>query len=363
MTGSALQLQEEIPLAPLLSMRTGGSARRYTAVSDERQLVSALEWASRHGAPVLLLGGGTNLVCADVGFEGLVIRIELLGTDGLDAVEARGPSATRSVRAKAGEPWDRFVARCCAANLAGLECLSGIPGTVGATPIQNVGAYGQDVSQTIRSVRCLDRQTLTTRTFDVDDCAFAYRSSRFKNSDRDRHVVLEVEFALRAGGAPSVCYPELERALSSRGLTKPSLSQVREAVVDLRRSKAMVLETAQDRAGPNARSCGSFFVNPILTATEYKRLRARTGVEPPHHSDGAGGVKVPAAWLIEHAGFEKGHTEGTVGLSTLHTLCVVAHEGATSAALLAFARSIRERVRQRFGIVLRAEPVLVGLDF
>jgi UDP-N-acetylmuramate dehydrogenase len=338
----------------LLSMGTGGPARWFCAVSDKRELADRLAWARQRQLPVLILGGGSNLICADVGFEGLVIKIELGGI-------ATHPRGLRTlVVAGAGVTFDALVEHCCAAGLAGLECLSGVPGTVGATPIQNVGAYGQDVSQTLAYVRCFDRQTGQELQLEHAECDFGYRSSRFKHADKGRFVVLEVAFELAANGAPSVVYPELQRAVAERGWTDPTLQQVRQCVLELRASKSMLL----DATDPNGRSCGSFFLNPILETERYERLaRESQPLTPPVFGAGPGRVKVPAAWLIERAGFSRGHREGNVGLSTRHTLCVVAHPGATSSEVIGLARRLRDTVQTRYGITLEPEPELVGIDW
>lgn len=354
-SAAGFELQHDVPLAPLTGHRTGGAARWFCRVTTEPELVAALSWAEQQRCPVLFVGGGSNLLVSDAGFDGLALQIALLGTGGFEA-PAADDAATRVVWGKAGEPWDDFVERTTTAGLAGLECLSGIPGTLGATPIQNVGAYGQEVRETLHTVRCLDRQSLRPRVFSNAECGFRYRHSRFKGEDRERYVVLEVSFSLRVNGTPTPRYPELERALS--GLPHPTPASVRATVLGLRASKSMLA----DPRDPNGRSCGSFFLNPILPAAEFAALLERCPEgPPPHYPEPDGAFKVPAAWLIEHAGFARGHREGAVGLSTKHTLCVVAHDGATSSEILAFSRRIQARVRERFGVTLVPEPVFVGL--
>jgi UDP-N-acetylmuramate dehydrogenase len=344
----------DVPLAPLLTLGTGGSARWFCAVSTEPELEACLAWARQRRLPVLILGGGSNLICADEGFHGLVVKIELGGIE----VRPLGPKTL--VVAGAGVTFDALVEHCCAAGLAGLECLSGVPGTVGATPIQNVGAYGQDVSQTLAYVRCLDRETGQVSQLARTECDFGYRTSRFKNRDRDRFVVLEVAFELTPNGAPLVVYPELRGAIAERVGAQPTLEQVRQCVLQLRASKSMLL----DASDPNGRSCGSFFLNPVLEADRYERLVRDVAPQlPPAFEAGLGRVKVPAAWLIERAGFCRGHREGNAGLSTRHTLCVVAHPGATSGEVIGLARKLRDAVKTRYGITLEPEPVLVGIDW
>jgi UDP-N-acetylmuramate dehydrogenase len=259
----------------------------------------------------------------------------------------------------AGEIWDEVVARTVDENLAGLECLSGIPGTAGATPIQNVGAYGQQVSDVIREVRVIDRVTLETRSMCVADCGFGYRTSSFRIAP-DRYVVLGAVFELRPGGAPTLEYPELVRKLDVTGTT-PSVSDVREAVVELRRAKSMTIEAGD----PNRRSVGSFFVNPVIAEDAVPDLAESASVdddEVPRFPSDNGLVKIPAAWLVEHSGFRKGLRRGGVGISSRHSLALVHHGGATTEELVALAREIRRGVRSRFGIDLKPEPRFLGFD-
>jgi UDP-N-acetylmuramate dehydrogenase len=259
----------------------------------------------------------------------------------------------------AGEQLDALVERSVGAGQAGIECLSGIPGYVGATPIQNVGAYGQEIGESVVEVRALDRTTRETRVFDNAACGFSYRSSVFKGELRDRYVVLSVTLALTPGGPATVRYPELARELAARGLDERSLDDVRRCVLAIRRSKSMVIDASDD----NRRSAGSFFVNPIVTAQTADGIEEVSGAGPKMPRFPAGsGVKLSAAWLIEHAGWRKGASEGKVGISTRHALAVVNRGGATAAEVLAFAARVRDDVRARFGVALVPEPVLVGFD-
>jgi UDP-N-acetylmuramate dehydrogenase len=354
----ALEIRDDVPLAPLTTLELGGRARHFVDAADDAAILEALRWAESRRLPIAILGGGSNLVVADAGFSGLVIRI---GTRGRRF--ERGNSQV-ALTATAGEPWDDLVAETVARDLAGLECLSGIPGRVGATPIQNVGAYGQEVADTIRSVRVLERGTLQIRELAPADCAFAYRDSRFKR-EPERFVVLAVTFDLRLGGAPTLRYRELSEALA--GTAKPSLSEVRRAVLALRRKKSMVL--AED--DPNRRSVGSFFTNPIVSLAEAADVaaRARTagvlanGTEMPRWPADGGRVKLSAGWLIERAGFIKGLRCGPVGLSSAHALALVHHGGGSAGALVDLAREIRDTVRTRFGVTLVPEPTFVGLTW
>jgi UDP-N-acetylmuramate dehydrogenase len=261
------------------------------------------------------------------------------------------------VTAAAGEPWDALVARAVERGWAGLECLSGIPGLVGATPIQNVGAYGQEVSQTVTAVRALDRLTGDIATLAPGDCGFGYRTSRFKSGEPDRFIVLSVTYRLIPGGRPAVRYADVERDLARRGITKPSLADVRTSVLAIRRSKSMVL----DAGDPNRRSCGSFFLNPVVDGAVFERVSSAAG-DPamPRWREADGRVKLSAAWLIEHAGLSRGDGPGPVVLSTRHSLAIVSREGARAADVAAFAREIRSRVEARFGIRLVPEPVFWG---
>jgi UDP-N-acetylmuramate dehydrogenase len=346
-------LQSNAPLSGLLSLGTGGPARWFCQARVLPELQAALDWAAQQPCALLVLGGGTNLVMADAGFDGLVIQMAFDGVQ----FEAK-PGDTVHVTAGGGVQWDELVLRCCERGLSGVECLSGIPGTVGATPIQNVGAYGQEICQTLLSALCYDRHTRCSVQLSNSDCGFAYRDSRFKHQDRGRFVVLSVTFALHAHGRARVAYPELAARLEQLGIIEPTPSQLREVVLQLRADKSMLLNATD----PNSRSCGSFFLNPILSAADYRALCERASPDaPPSFPQAGGRVKVPAAWLIQHAGFSRGYREGDVGLSTRHTLCVVAHPGATSSAVVAFAQRLRDAVAERFGVRLEPEPEFVGL--
>jgi UDP-N-acetylmuramate dehydrogenase len=334
----------------------GGPARWFAEVESEAAAAEALAWAGARGLPTLVLGGGSNLLVADRGFDGLALRLAIRGV----AVEERGGAI--EIEAGAGERWDDLVARTVAHGWAGIECLSGIPGDVGATPIQNVGAYGQEVRETIVRVRAIERATGEAVTLDGARCGFGYRDSTFKREDRDRFVIVAVRFALRPGGAPGLRYAELARALDGRDAA--SLADVREAVIALRRAKSMVLDAGDE----NGRSAGSFFMNPTLDAAALAGVEARVeaagalrpGEKMPAFPADGGRTKLSAAWLIERAGFCKGTGEGAVGISTRHSLAIVNRGGATAAEIAAFARRVRGGVRERFGVELRPEPVMVG---
>jgi UDP-N-acetylmuramate dehydrogenase len=335
------------PLAERTTLRLGGPAATLVEVDTEAELVETVDSADRDGRPLLVLGGGSNLVVADEGFDGTVVAI---GTRGVE-VDSDACSGAM-VRVAAGEPWDDLVATAVQKGWVGIEALSGIPGLVGATPIQNVGAYGQEVAETIATVRAWDRREHRVRTFAASDCGFGYRSSRFKN-DPDGFVVLSVTFQFRLGdlGAP-VRYAELARTLGVETGDRVPAKDVREAVLGLRRGKGMVL----DPADHDTWSAGSFFTNPVVDAEVAERLAP----EAPRWPQPDGRVKLSAAWLIGQAGFAKGARHGQVGLSTKHALALTNRGGGTTAELLALAREIRDAVRERSGITLVNEPVTVG---
>jgi len=344
-----------VRLADYTTLRLGGPARGFVRAGTEDELIDAVRAADAAGEPVLILGGGSNLVVSDEGFDGTVVQVATRGVsrDG-------GPGV---LTAAAGEDWDAVVARSVAEGLAGLECLSGIPGLTGATPIQNVGAYGQEVSETITGVRVYDRVTGDVLEIPNERCDFGYRTSRFRGAGR--FVVLSVTFrlAVQVLSAP-VRYAELAATLGVPTGGQVESAEARAAVIELRQRKGMVI----DPADPDTRSAGSFFVNPVLDAPALAAVeaaaRARCGPDTrvPRFGAGDGLVKVPAAWLIEHAGFGKGYNPGDgARISAKHTLALVNAGTASTAALLALAREIRDGVRDAFGVSLAPEPVLVGL--
>ena len=346
----------DVPLAPLTTLRLGGRARRLVTAYDERSVVEVVRAADAAGERLLVLGGGSNVVLPDEGVDGTVLRVAVHGL----AAEHDGDRVL--LTAAAGEEWESFVGLCVADRLVGLEALSGIPGLVGASVVQNIGAYGQDVSQTVVGVRAYDRQVGATVVLSGQDCRFAYRHSAFKD-EPGRWVVLAVTFSLGVGelSAP-VGYAELARRLGVQVGERAPLTEVREAVLALRRGKGMVL----DAADPDTRSAGSFFTNPLLTGEQLQALRARVtercgaAVRSPEWAEPDGRTKVSAAWLIERAGFGKGAFEGPVGISSKHTLALVNRGGGTSADLLDVAGAIRDGVQQAFGVELVPEPVLVA---
>ncbi len=333
------------------TLRLGGPAKAWVRAETEAELIEAVSAADAAGEPVLVLGGGSNVVVADEGFAGTVVEVATRGieSDLDDDVEASCSGAT--VMVAAGEPWDPFVAMAVERRWSGVEALAGIPGYIGATPIQNVGAYGQEVSQTIASVRVWDRKLRGVRTFAAADCGFGYRTSRFKQ-DPGRHVVLDVTFQLPLGTyGPPLEYAELARTLNLDVGQRALIESVREAVLTLRTRKGMVL----DPADHDTWSAGSFFTNPVVAPKAVPE-----GAPAWPQPDGS--VKTSAAWLIERAGFAKGYGTGSVSLSTKHTLALTNRGTATTAELVDLARELRDGVREKFGITLVNEPVLVGCD-
>lgn len=346
-----LEVSEHVSLAPLTSLGVGGPARYFVDACSEAELLLALEWAERQRVPFWLLGGGSNVVISDAGVNGLVVRVATRGI----SVEKRGPIAY--VSAAAGEPWDDVVRQAVARRLAGIENMSGVPGLVGATPIQNVGAYGQEVSDTIVSVRAFDRESSSVTQLSKQDCRFAYRSSWFKRGARGRFVILGVTYQLQTAGPPNVGYRDLAQALQASGITDPTLEDVRTAVLAVRRSKSMLL----DEADPDAQSCGSFFMNPLVSSAELDAVRARAGTNDlPCYPQSDGRVKLPAAWLIERAGLRKGEQLGTAAISSRHSLALVCRSECRAADVVALARRVRSEVRRAFDVTLMPEPEFWG---
>jgi UDP-N-acetylmuramate dehydrogenase len=342
---------EQVPLAPLSTLGVGGPTRWFVRATTAAEVAAAHRWSLERGVSLFVLGGGSNIVIADQGFDGLVLQIALTG------VVISGSGSEHLVTAAAGEPWDPLVQSTVDRQLAGLECLSGIPGTVGGTPIQNVGAYGQEVSETIEQVAVYDRDRCEMMTLTSAECGFSYRGSRFKGSDAGRFIVCEVTYRLRRG-ASQPSYPDVRREMERAGLRDPTADAVRRAVLAVRRRKGMVI----DDADPDTRSVGSFFMNPVVTAADRERVAAAAGNEPPAFAMPDGHLKLPAAWLIERAGFRRGESDGAAGISSKHTLALVNRGGATARDVLRLASRIKRQVWERFGVSLRPEPVFVGLE-
>ena len=350
-----MQELHDAPLAPLTTFRLGGPATRLVTATTDDEVIAAVREADEAGTPLLLIGGGSNLVIGDKGFEGTALVLATKGYS-LDGT---------SLELAAGEIWTDAVARTVEAGLAGIECLAGIPGSAGATPIQNVGAYGQEVSSTITEVVAYDRRTGETVTLANEDCGFSYRHSRFKSAP-ERYVVLRVRFSLEdaEGLSAPLRYAETARALGVEAGDRVPLASARETVLKLRAGKGMVL----DPEDHDTWSAGSFFTNPILTDTDFAAFRARVrerlgdGVEPPAYPAGEGHTKTSAAWLIDKSGFTKGYGDGPARISTKHTLALTNRGSATTEDLLALAREVVAGVHDAFGITLVNEPVTVGVS-
>ncbi|HSV65459.1 MAG TPA: UDP-N-acetylmuramate dehydrogenase [Mycobacteriales bacterium] len=359
----------DVPVAPLTTLRLGGPAARLVEAGSDAEIIEAVRWADGDGVPVLLVGGGSNLVLADDGWPGLVVLLRSRGVtvrrgdgggtgDGGTGDGSAGSGERVTVTVQAGEPWDDVVRRAVAEGWAGIECLAGIPGLAGATPVQNVGAYGQEVAETITGVTAWDRSRGEVRELSTVECEFAYRTSRFKHTDR--YVVLAVELSLAVGELSGpVRYAELARALGVEVGARAKLAEVRDAVLTLRRGKGMVL----DPADHDTWSAGSFFTNPVLSTVDTAAFEARLapGTAYPHWPAGDGLTKLSAAWLIEHAGLGKGYRRGPVGLSGKHTLALTNRGGASTRDLLALAREVRASVHDRYGVLLQPEPLLAGV--
>lgn len=345
-----MQIEENKALGGYTTFGIGGPARWFVEARTEADIVEATAWARDQKQRLFVLGGGSNVLIADAGFDGLVIHLGLKGIQEHDVGDDRV-----LFEVAAGEDWDQFVRRATEENCAGVECLAGIPGTVGGTPVQNVGAYGQEVSSVIGRVRVFDVGERRVHEFDAAHCGFSYRKSRFNTVDAGRYIVLRVDYQLQRGGAPKLRYPDLQRAFAADA--KPSLVEVAEAVRRVRQTKGMLLVDCE----PDCRSAGSFFKNPILPEEQVDRIEFVAGKAPQRFPTGvAGKVKIPAAWLIEQAGFTRGFAMGPAGVSTKHTLALVNRGGATASEIVALAAEIRSAVEKQFGVVLQAEPVLVG---
>ena len=343
-----MEIREHVALAPFTTFGIGGPARWLVEAGSEAEIEEAVRWARQRAVPLFVLGGGSNLLVSDAGFPGIVLRISLKG------VSSEDEAGTRLFRVAAGENWDGFVSLAVGQNCAGIECLAGIPGTVGGTPVQNVGAYGQEVAETIVGVRVLDLQTLAFREMTASDCGFAYRMSVFNSVERGRFLVTRVDYRLTPAGAANLRYADLRKVFS--GGETPGLVEVTEAVRRIRQAKGMLLVDGD----VDCRSAGSFFKNPVISEEQLSEITARFGAHPPQYPAGDGLVKLPAAWLIEQAGLEKGFRLGRAGISSRHTLALVNLGGATAEEMLALRDLIVARVSAQFRIELTMEPVLVG---
>jgi UDP-N-acetylmuramate dehydrogenase len=346
-----MRTRTDVPLAPLTTLRVGGNAARMVAIDRADDVAIAVRDAQVRREPIFVLGGGSNVVVGDAGFPGVVLQMATRG------VAVRRDDTRSIVDVEAGEEWDALVERAVDEGWGAVACMSGIPGLVGATPIQNVGAYGQEVCETIVAVRAYDREAGRLVRIDPASCAFGYRTSAFKRNDR--WIVTQVTFAFEHATETVVRYAELAAALHARMGQRIPSRLVRDAVLALRRAKGMVL----DAGDPESVSAGSFFTNPIVDSEALAAIEERAGERPPRFDAGAGRSKVPAAWLVEHAGFAKGWSLGRARISKKHALALVNGGGATARELLSAARVVRDGVRGRFGVVLEPEPVFVACSW
>jgi UDP-N-acetylmuramate dehydrogenase len=346
-----MQFLSDILLAPYTTFKIGGPARWFAEAASEADIVEGVKFARERELPLFVLGGGSNLLVSDAGFGGLVLRIALRG------ISQFYESDRLIFKVAAGEGWDDFVGHAVAVDCAGVECLAGIPGTVGGTPVQNVGAYGQEVSQTIVGVRALDLRSNEFVEIDALACGFAYRQSLFNTSQKGRYIVTRVDYSLHSGGSPTLNYADLKRHFAGRD-SVPSLAEVAKAVRQIRRSKGMFLVAGD----PDCASAGSFFKNPVVDWDKLAAIAAAVppGTVLPQYPAGEGKVKLAAAWLLEQAGFEKGYGSGRAGLSSRHTLALINRGGASAEDVLRLSGEIVAGVEAKFGVKLEREPVVLG---
>ena len=351
-----MKVRENFALAELTTLKVGGAARFFVEAENETEIVGALNFSREKNLPLFVLGGGSNVLVSDAGFDGLVLKIVSRG------IEIERENDFAFVTVQAGEDWDEFVRFCVEQNLAGVECLSGIPGSCGATPVQNVGAYGQEVSETIISVRVLERASGEIFDLSNDECRFAYRTSIFNTDERESYIVLAVTFRLKTNDVPALRYKDLQQYFVER---KPNLKETREAVLKIRQAKSMVI-AADD---PNSRSAGSFFKNPLVNSEKLAKVEQKVrqlnliaeNQSVPHFAVPNGEVKIPAAWLIEKAGFYKGFTlDNRAAISSNHTLAIVNRGDATANDVVELMREIQKKTAEIYDIRLEPEPVFVG---
>jgi len=348
-----MHLLEHVILASYTTFGIGGPARWFAEIHSEDDLHAALAFAREHRLPIFVLGGGSNVLVADEGFPGVVLHMQLKGIHELPWSAA----GTRLFAVAAGENWDSFVSFAVNPGLGGIECLAGIPGTVGGTPIQNVGAYGQEVANTIRQVRALDLQTMQWVELPADQCGFRYRGSIFNTTERNRYIITRIDFALQVDALPLLSYADLRSYFQNRPL--PNLSETATAVREIRRAKGMLLVPDDT----DCRSAGSFFKNPIVAQGKLEQIAAAAGIDSaaiPQYPAGVGKVKLPAAWLLDQAGFHKGYSLGPAAISMRHTLALTNRGNASAADILALSALIRESVKSLFGVDLQPEPIIVG---
>jgi UDP-N-acetylmuramate dehydrogenase len=352
----ALNVQEFVPLAPYTTLRIGGPARFFCEVNGETQIAEAVSFAKERNLPLFVLGGGSNLLVSDAGFDGVVVRLGMPFGKG-----ERRDGKSVLLEVGAGENWDDVVRYAVDCGYAGIECLAGIPGDVGGTPVQNVGAYGQEVAETIVQVRAYDLETGAFVDLDHEACRFGYRRSLFNAEARGRYMVTAVTYKLRPGGEPALRYADVRRHFAAqleRG-PQPSLRQVYEAVRSIREQKGMLV----GQGGPDGRSAGSFFKNPVIPLATLPEIALRAGRGPeeiPQYPAGDGRVKLAAAWLVEQAGFHKGFAMGRAAISSRHTLALVNLGDASATELIALRDAVMTAVKDKFGVQLEQEPVMLG---
>jgi UDP-N-acetylmuramate dehydrogenase len=345
-------ITENVSLAPLTTLKVGGAARYFIEATSVAEVSQAIEFSKSANLPLFILGGGSNLVISDAGWPGLVLKV------GITGINHRHGHDEVIFEAGAGEDWDKFVGMVVAHNIAGIECLSGIPGSVGASPVQNVGAYGQEVSNTIDSVVALDFRDGQVYELGNEECGFSYRTSIFNTTERGRYIILQVNYSLKHGAEAYVAYADLKKYFAGWS-EKPTLANVRDAVRKIRAGKGMLITAGDD----DCRSAGSFFKNPILSADQYQALTLRAAtknLQIPSYPALDAQRKVSAAWLVEHSGFNRGYGTGPVGISRKHALAIVNRGNATAADIVAFKEDIQQRVEEIWGILLEPEPVFVG---
>lgn len=352
-------IKENILLSAHTTIKLGGPAKYFIECDTEGSIKEALEFAKEKNCKVQTLSGGSNIIFADHGFDGVILKINIKG------VTVKKDKDNFFVCSGAGENWDEFVKYCIENEITGAECLSGIPGSVGATPVQNVGAYGQEVSGIIYSLKAIERESLETRIFRNEDCRFAYRESIFKSAYKDKFIITEVVFKMKKKSESEIKYPELKKYIDSQkeysGLNagKEKLNFIRNAVLSLRKKKSMVI----DNDDPNTISCGSFFTNPVMSVSEFEKFKIKTDsinlLTPYYINSDKDKIKIPAAWLIEQSGFEKGYKTKGAGISTKHSLAIINRGGKTS-DIISLSEEIIRTVKNKFGIVLVNEPVIVN---
>ncbi|MFI5070174.1 MAG: UDP-N-acetylmuramate dehydrogenase [Terriglobales bacterium] len=345
-------VQENIPLAPLTTLRVGGPARYFVEARTTGDVQEAIQFTNSRSLPLFVLGGGSNLVVSDAGWPGLVLKIAITG------IEQQSHDGKTLFHVGAGEEWDKFVAVAVVKNCAGVECLSGIPGSVGGTPVQNVGAYGQDVSETIQQVMALDNNSGEIRELSNEQCKFHYRTSTFNTTARGRYIILRVSYKLIPGGKPLLQYADLKNHFAGWSEI-PTLADTREAVRTIRATKGMLIVAGET----DCCSAGSFFKNPVLAASDFDQLTRRASeknLQIPSYPTLESQRKVSAAWLVEHSGFHKGFTSRNVGISRKHSLAIVNRGKGSAAEILALKNDIQDRVEDIWGVRLEPEPVFVG---